>query len=282
MKGVSSISMSMLSVLICSLTVAAQESAADWYNKGLNINMPSLRLEYFTKAIRMKSDYADAYRARAAVKSDLGEFIEAIYDYDQSLKWEEHAEAYYNRATCKFLLGQYDDAILDFEEAIRIKPSHAYAISAKGCALLMQGKPEEALEFLDQALLLDAELQSAVNCKIEAIKQMNPNRNAHSIVSQSISVSDFEDKKNKPLNIKPAKKDAPVAEELNHGNATSTYLLTDATSLREGPDHTTHVLLRFVPGNQVKVLEKTNKFWWKVTYKNKIGYAKAALLKAAQ
>ncbi|MDX1942721.1 MAG: tetratricopeptide repeat protein [Saprospiraceae bacterium] len=281
MKGVLAVFLSLLFVLISTVAIEAQESASDWYNKGLSIHVPALRLEYFTQAISIKSDYADAYRARAAVKSDLGEFIEAIYDYDQSLKFEEHAEAYYNRATCKFLLGQYDAAILDFDHAIRLKPTHAYALSAKGCALLLQSKPEDALELLNKALQLDAGLQSAINCKIEAMKQVNQGRNMHRIVSQPIIVSNVKDNKSKPINVKPARQDNTVAE-MNHANATNTYQLTDETSLREGPDHTTRVLLRFAPGNQVNVLEKTNKSWWKVQYKSKTGYAKAAMLKAVQ
>ncbi|MDV7391886.1 SH3 domain-containing protein, partial [Arthrospira platensis SPKY1] len=61
-------------------------------------------------------------------------------------------------------------------------------------------------------------------------------------------------------------------------SASSSYVVTQATSLRTGPDSQNSVILRLPEGGGVEVLEKTGKYWWKVTYKGKTGWAKAALL----
>ncbi len=77
---------------------------------------------------------------------------------------------------------------------------------------------------------------------------------------------------------KPESKPEPKAKQKEDKSKSNTYTLLDATSLRSGPSHTTSVLLRFSPGNQVKVLEQTNQYWWKVHHNGKEGYVKAALL----
>lgn len=79
---------------------------------------------------------------------------------------------------------------------------------------------------------------------------------------------------------------APVAEGTASVNGTpdspqpalGTYEITDPTSLREGPHHTHPVIMRFNAGDRVEVLEKTDAYWWKVRYRGRVGYVKAALL----
>lgn len=63
------------------------------------------------------------------------------------------------------------------------------------------------------------------------------------------------------------------------GSAAEHYLLTQSTSLRQASTHKSSVLKRFVRGDQVVLLEKTNQFWWKVEHKGKTGWVKRLLLK---
>ena len=57
-----------------------------------------------------------------------------------------------------------------------------------------------------------------------------------------------------------------------------TYYLNGSTSLRAKATHESRVLLRFAAGNEVKLVERTNKLWWKVKYQGKIGWVKAGKL----
>ena len=77
-----------------------------------------------------------------------------------------------------------------------------------------------------------------------------------------------------PANAAPAEEPQPAASQFG------TYLLTGRTSLREGPTHTTGVILRFQAGDRVEVLEKTDQWWWRVRFGDKTGYVKAELLEA--
>lgn len=84
----------------------------------------------------------------------------------------------------------------------------------------------------------------------------------------------------------PAAAPAPVSEEVmvpqeevqQPEQSWGEYRLTEKTSLRQGPSHTTDVLLRFNKGDRVEVLEKTGEWWWKVRFKDQTGYVKAQLL----
>lgn len=59
----------------------------------------------------------------------------------------------------------------------------------------------------------------------------------------------------------------------------ATYLLTERTSLREAPNSSSRVISRMPVDTELKLLEKTNEWWWKVSMGGWDGYVKAALLK---
>ena len=73
---------------------------------------------------------------------------------------------------------------------------------------------------------------------------------------------------------------AKVYESANESvKSTGEYFtLTAKTSLRLGPSASERVLLRFAEGDRVDLISKTNVFWWRVQFKGKVGFVKAALL----
>lgn len=56
------------------------------------------------------------------------------------------------------------------------------------------------------------------------------------------------------------------------------FSVTKATSLRRKATHNSKVLQRLSAGKSVTVLEKTNRYWWKVNIDGREGYVKALLL----
>lgn len=56
------------------------------------------------------------------------------------------------------------------------------------------------------------------------------------------------------------------------------FMLSKSTSLRKEATHESGVILRLRTGDQVEVLEKTNRFWWKVRFGQQVGFAKASLM----
>lgn len=261
------------------LFAQAQNSAMEWYDKGLATHNASLQIEYFTVAIQLNPKFTDAYLARASVKSDLGDYEAAIVDFDRAIKADvNNVIAYYNRATCHFTLRRYAEAIQDFDRAISLKSDHAYALAGKGCALVMQGKFEAALKSLDQALWINSDIQSANNCKIEALKKLNRTKPINQVKSEPLIVNAPNTAARAPRAVETSGH-STITIANSAQKASGNYQLTQATSLREGSHHTTGVILRFSAGDEVEVLEKTDRWWWKVRFNGQVGYAKSALLK---
>jgi len=75
----------------------------------------------------------------------------------------------------------------------------------------------------------------------------------------------------KPVQTKPA----PTAAPAKTGDR---YIVTEATSFREGASHETKAILRFPAGAKVIVVDRSNELWWRVRYLGRVGYVKAALL----
>lgn len=72
--------------------------------------------------------------------------------------------------------------------------------------------------------------------------------------------------------------EASVPSEAEEIEVLGAFYVFESTSFREEATHRSGIILRFAPGNQVELLERTNQYWWKVRFKGKIGWVKAAKL----
>lgn len=80
------------------------------------------------------------------------------------------------------------------------------------------------------------------------------------------------------LGAAPTEEEGTPATESTDEVVLGVYYMTESTSLRVGPHHTTDVILRLRPGYEVEVLEQTGRWWWKVRYQDRVGYAKSFLM----
>ena len=70
----------------------------------------------------MKPDNAHAHFHRGLAKANLGQYQDAIADYDQALQLKhDYAGAYVNRGLAKDNLGQYQDAFADLQAAAALE-----------------------------------------------------------------------------------------------------------------------------------------------------------------
>ncbi len=76
----------------------------------------------YDEAIRLKSDFWEAYNNRGLAQQAKGEYDRAIADFDQALKLNpvsaQTSEILDNRGLAYRAIGAYDEAIADFSEAI--------------------------------------------------------------------------------------------------------------------------------------------------------------------
>jgi len=123
-------------------------------------------IDYFTKAIELKPDYAHAIYNRGTAKKDMagldsvpqrGQEIykDAIKDFDMALKINsQFPEAYHNRGICKENMGLLDSAIADYSKGLAIKPTMYKLWSSRGVAKGKSERLDDAIEDFNESIKL--------------------------------------------------------------------------------------------------------------------------------
>jgi tetratricopeptide (TPR) repeat protein len=143
-------------------------TAADLVRKALDLwvegkySDPREALGYLDEALRLKPDFAEAYKDRGNAYWNLNEYSRAIQDFGQALRLKpDFAEAYTGRGCAYNGLGQYSRAIQDLDQGLRLKPDFAEAYNNRGFAYTKLGQYSRAIQDFDQALRLKPELAEA-------------------------------------------------------------------------------------------------------------------------
>jgi tetratricopeptide (TPR) repeat protein len=133
------------------------KTATDWFesaNRKHEVEDYQGALVAFTKAIKLKPDYTDAYRGRASTKYLLADFEGSIADYTEVIKLKPDADAYYVRGLAKFDMNDHQGAIADYTEAIKLKKDYADAYYGRGLAFLRLGQKSNAQKDFSKAIVL--------------------------------------------------------------------------------------------------------------------------------
>ncbi len=113
----------------------------------------------YDEAIRLNPEYLDAYNNRGNAKNTLGNFQDAISDFNEVIRLNpEYLDAYINRGNAKTGLGKFQDAISDCDEAIRLSPELSVAYYNRGVAKSKLGDKEDALADFTKAKELSPEI----------------------------------------------------------------------------------------------------------------------------
>ena len=139
--------------------------AAAYYNRGLakhTLGQYQDALADYDKALHLNPNYADAYNNRGLVKHALNQYQGALADYDNVLRLNHnYVEAYNNRGNTKFVLGQHQDALADYNEALRLNPYYVEAYNNRGNAERALGQHQDALADYDKAIRLNPDFAAA-------------------------------------------------------------------------------------------------------------------------
>ncbi len=118
----------------------------------------------YTKAIKLKPDYAEAYNNRGVAYGNKGDFDRAIVDYNKAIELKpDNAIAYYNRGVAYGNKGDFDRAIADYTTAVKLKPDDAIAYNNRGVAYDNKGDFDRAIEDFNTAIQLKPDLADAYN-----------------------------------------------------------------------------------------------------------------------
>jgi tetratricopeptide (TPR) repeat protein len=169
-----------------------EKLARVWFTKALAEFDHSKEVEYYSKAIELNPNYANAFAGRGLAKEKLGEFIEAIADYDQAIRLKPNdAENYYKRGHVKKVINKFTEAIFDFDQAIRLKPNYALAFNYRGLTKKQLGKYAEAILDFDKAIQLDSKFDVAYankGCCLVAMNVKSRMREAIDLIDKGLSI----------------------------------------------------------------------------------------------
>jgi tetratricopeptide (TPR) repeat protein len=114
-------------------------------------------------AILYDKAYAAVYALRAEAKADMGQFNEAVRDYNMAVWLQPRSAEYYaRRGLCFVVLARWSEAKWDAEKALEFQPDNFRALCIRG-AVYMQGKEwEKALADANRAADLNPREASAL------------------------------------------------------------------------------------------------------------------------
>ncbi|MEW5761227.1 MAG: tetratricopeptide repeat protein, partial [Candidatus Thermoplasmatota archaeon] len=129
-------------------------------------------LEFYDKAIRLKSDYGEAWLNKGSVLDDLERYNEAIEAYNKALSiLPKNEMGWYNKGVIYLHLKSYQDAINSFDEATNINSKYEKAWNNKGIAYHYIEKYDDAIKCYDKVLEIKPNDEVYVN-KGVALKKL--------------------------------------------------------------------------------------------------------------
>ncbi len=149
-----------LATTLAALLALAQPAPADRVDDCNQSRDPDLRVGGCTALIR-SGDYSGTelgfvYNNRGIAYYDLGEYAQAIENYDQSLRIDANDADYYNnRGNAYAKLEEYARAIADYDQALQLNPGNAITYNGRGAAYRQLGETARAIVDYGKALRID-------------------------------------------------------------------------------------------------------------------------------
>jgi tetratricopeptide (TPR) repeat protein len=184
--------------------IVDQHSAAtEAYDHGMQLalkNDPDQALPYIDRAIQLDPQFADAYVQKGVIDGYKGRCEAAIQEFNRALELNPRlARAYSNRGNCYWNFKNTDQAIRDYSASLALDSTQPEALATRGMAysrvgnwtqadpdlreairlggrnpsayhnlghtLFMQRRYLDAIQYFDQALVLQPDLALALRCR---------------------------------------------------------------------------------------------------------------------
>jgi tetratricopeptide (TPR) repeat protein/tRNA A-37 threonylcarbamoyl transferase component Bud32 len=138
--------------------LALNYDAIHWVYHGLaraqlGLGNTDVALDYANQALDALPGFADALRLRAGIHVELGNLTNALTDYNELIaNGDGEAEDYYQRGQLLFMESDYDAAVNDLDRAILLDADLVDAYVLRASSNLELGNPEAAKADLERAL----------------------------------------------------------------------------------------------------------------------------------
>ena len=144
----------------------------------------------YDEAIRLNSEYTDAYNDRGVVRSALGNFSEGIADFERALQINpQYSVAYVNLGIARLNLNDFQQAITSFDQALKINSNFADAYLNRGKAYFHLEKKEKAIADYDQALKINPNYVQAYDSRAIARFRLGDKKGAIEDFTQALELN---------------------------------------------------------------------------------------------
>ncbi len=128
-------------------------TAQQWFERGFDARDLDEKLRFYSQAIRLKPDYADAFYNRGRAYHDKDNLKTAAQDYTKAIRLQpDFTNAFNNRGCARYYLGDLDGALEDYNETVRLEPKDGIAYSNRAEARRDKGDLKGALEDCNRAI----------------------------------------------------------------------------------------------------------------------------------
>lgn len=111
----------------------------------------------------------------------MGAYPDAVLTFTRIVRRKpDFAEAWNKRATVYYTLGDFDRALADCAETLKRNPRHYGALAGYGLIYMHKGEPERALDYFGQALEINPNLDD-VREHSRALRRMIDEKIRHSV-----------------------------------------------------------------------------------------------------
>lgn len=164
-----------------------------FFNRGLTYSRKhefDYAIDDYTKAIDLKPDLAEPYNSRGLAYRAKREFKRAIDDFNRAIHLKpNYASGYYNRGLVYKDKGEVNRAIDDYFKAIDLDPDYAEAYTDLGLAFFDGGDVQRAIEHYAKAISLRCDYAPAYNNRGVAYAKKERYENAIADYTKAIDLN---------------------------------------------------------------------------------------------
>lgn len=137
--------------------------ARDYFLRGcsyLELGMYSEAVKYYQKAIKLESDFLEAFINLGVAYYQLGKYSKAIDAYEKAVYLDPHSSSIYNKLGSAYIIhGRFSKALDSFKKATEIEPKNPVSHYNLGIAYYLNGERDAA--FKQYAILKALDLERA-------------------------------------------------------------------------------------------------------------------------
>lgn len=161
------------SILVDTLEEDGDAEGLLYFGARLGLEDYERALPFLDRAIRLKSDYPEAWVNKGIALYRLGRHEEALEAQEKALALKpNYPDALVNKANALDELGRREEALDFLDRALELRPGFLDALNNKGVVFRKMGRYEESLTACDRALSQRADYPEALLNKAVTLQQL--------------------------------------------------------------------------------------------------------------